>query len=456
MLVVVLLAVGAHAQNECALTDSGEHTPPSPTSRSQLYRGEQSFTLNMLRAINQTAPHGNVFYSPYSTYHALLLAYFGAAGRTEQELRDVLQLNWARNKNEVFQAYRLEKQLRRLRDQNAAITFRSVDKVYVTQDTKFEPCMEELFANEFETLNFRGDPEQSRAHINEFVANVTDDNIKDVLTEGQITSATNLVIANAAFFKGDWQSQFDAKDTNLSIFYQTSEKRELVPMMHRTGMYNHAVNERLGCHVLEMPYVGDETEISMVILLPPNMPEALEGVLSRLTPEALEMALGEGMAREVEVKLPKFSFEKTYQLVSVSDFVQFDYSRWLNRQPMRRALNQPFPFAADPQSHGHQGAVPADRQSERVQRRSPPAGRRRAQSENRGGRAGLDGGRRHRHVQLPLVAAAGAGPVLLRPSVHVPDLRLPLVGGAVHRHLSWLELVDGSDETHHLFYIFIC
>lgn len=321
VVVTVLLAVGARAQNECTLTDSGAHTAPSPSSRSQLYHGEQSFTLNMLRAINQTAPHGNVFYSPYSTYHALLLAYFGAAGRTEQELRDVLQLNWATSKNEVFQAYRLEKQLRRLRADNAAITFRSVDKVYVTQGTKFEPCMEDLFAEEFETLNFREAPEESRAQINAFVANVTEDNIKDVLSEGQITSATNLVIANAAFFKGDWLSQFDAKDTKMSIFYETSEKRELVPMMHRTGMYNHAVNERLGCHVLEIPYVGDETAISMVILLPPNMPEALEGVLSRLTPEALELALGEGMSREVEVKLPKFSFEKTYQLVSVSNMI---------------------------------------------------------------------------------------------------------------------------------------
>lgn len=177
--------------------------------------------------------------------------------------------------------------------------------------------MQEIFADEFETLDFQTQPEISRLHINEFIANHTDNQIKDVLREGQITHATNLVLANAAFFKADWQSQFDAKNTQLEIFYATPEKREFVSMMSRTGMYNHAVNERLGCHVLELPYAGNDTQMSMVILLPPNMPEALEGVISRLTPDALEQALGEGMSREVELKLPKFSFEKTYQLVSV-------------------------------------------------------------------------------------------------------------------------------------------
>lgn len=313
------LVPAAHAQHQCTLTDTGADVPPSRSARTKLYRGEQSFTLNMLRAINATVPATeNVFYSPYSTYHALLLAYFGASGRTELELRDVLQLDWAQTKNEVFQAYRLEKQTRRLRDQQAAVTFRSVDKVYVNEGTRFEPCMEDLFAEEFEQLNFAGAPEEARSQINAFVSNVTAGNIEDVLAEGQITQATSLVIANAAFFKGDWSAQFNASDTQPDIFYATPERREFVPMMRRKGMYNHAVNERLGCHVLEIPYVGEETQMSMVVLLPPNLPEALEGVLSRLTPEALELALGDGMSREVEVKLPKFSFEKTYQLVSVS------------------------------------------------------------------------------------------------------------------------------------------
>lgn len=80
-----------------------------------------------------------------------------------------------------------------------------------------------------------------------------------------------------------------------------------------------AVNERLGCHVLEMPYIGEEDNgISMVVFLPPFATNALENMLERLTPEAIQESLEEGLVREVEVKFPKFSFEKSYELVPVS------------------------------------------------------------------------------------------------------------------------------------------
>lgn len=55
----------------------------------------------------------------------------------------------------------------------------------------------------------------------------------------------------------------------------------------------------------------------MMIFLPPFTPNALENVLTRLTPEALEQALDEGLSREVELQLPRFSFEKIYQMVPV-------------------------------------------------------------------------------------------------------------------------------------------
>lgn len=56
----------------------------------------------------------------------------------------------------------------------------------------------------------------------------------------------------------------------------------------------------------------------MMIFLPPFTPNGLDNVMSRMTPEALQQALDEGQSREVEVKLPKFTFEKTYEFVSVS------------------------------------------------------------------------------------------------------------------------------------------
>lgn len=62
--------------------------------------------------------------------------------------------------------------------------------------------MKQMFSDNIETLNFKDEPEESRLHINKFVEQVTKDNIKDLLIPGAITSATNVVVANAAYFKG--------------------------------------------------------------------------------------------------------------------------------------------------------------------------------------------------------------------------------------------------------------
>lgn len=268
----------------------------------------------MLKALKSDE---NIFFSPYSTFHALLLAYFGAKGNTETELKNVLNLNWANSKFDVMQAYRLEESLRKRRAANSSVVFRTADKVFVAKEAGFKDCMKDLFHEEFESLDFQNNAENSRIYINKFVENVTDNNIKDILIPGTITQATDLVVANAAYFKGQWASKFNADDTFKAIFYSTPEKQNFVDMMYKKGVFNHAVNERLGCHVLEIPYLGEENGISMMIFLPPFVPNGLENVLNRLTPEALEQALDEGLSREVELQLPRFSFEKTYQMVPV-------------------------------------------------------------------------------------------------------------------------------------------
>lgn len=79
-----------------------------------------------------------------------------------------------------------------------------------------------------------------------------------------------------------------------------------------------ATNEKLNCVTLEIPYLGEDGDgISMVVLLPTFVPNAVDDLVKRLTPELLQEALEDGMSREVELHFPKISFEKTYELVPV-------------------------------------------------------------------------------------------------------------------------------------------
>ncbi|XP_053968445.1 serine protease inhibitor 88Ea [Anastrepha ludens] len=317
-LVVCVLTPCILAQETCQIGRDISDVPR--TVRSDLYRGQQNFTVVMLQAINKATPNENVFFSPYSTYHALLLAYFGARGQTEAELTQALSLQWAKNKNHVLSGYNLEKKSRVMRAKKMPLQFAGADRIYFDTSVALTDCVRDIFHEELESVDFRNNAEQSRIEINNWIGNVTQNEIPDMLNPGDVDSQTQLVLANAAYFKGQWSRKFDPKDTTKDIFYTSESKHSFVDMMHKRGTYNLALDEYLGAYVLEMPYVTSndnekESDISMIIILPPF--HNLDGVLAKLTPNSLDDALKEGMAREVDVALPKFAFEQNLELVPI-------------------------------------------------------------------------------------------------------------------------------------------
>lgn len=104
--------------------------------KTKLYSGQQQFTLSFLEQVNRVTSQENVFFSPYSVFHALLLAYFGSKGTTEKSLQKVLNLEWTDNKYEVMQAYRLEKSMRLKRARNSSVEFKSADRLFFDKTVK--------------------------------------------------------------------------------------------------------------------------------------------------------------------------------------------------------------------------------------------------------------------------------------------------------------------------------
>lgn len=126
--------------NAQCLTDNDNTLFLNPLARQNLYQGQQAFTIDLLKEINETSSDKNIFFSPYSTYHALLLAYFGAKGETEKELRNVLRLNWAYDKFDVKQGYTLEKskQKKSYDNPDAPVVFRSADKIFIAKEAELK------------------------------------------------------------------------------------------------------------------------------------------------------------------------------------------------------------------------------------------------------------------------------------------------------------------------------
>lgn len=314
-----LMTLLPSTRSQLCLAEDIKHNPEYKYKARNLYKGLTIFTANFLDAMHKSQPNDNLFFSPFSLYHALLLAYFGSANQTEKGLKEVLQLHWANSKADVFKGYQFEKRYRDNYEANSSVEFSSIDRFYFDENVKLNPCIEDVIVDETRKLNFRANPAESMKEINDFVSDATKGNIPKLFSPGDITGETKIVLANAAYFKGSWASKFDVKDTKREIFYSRPDELNFVEMMSKNGSFNHAANERLGCHVLEIPYEKSEkVNINMIVFLPPAVGEnALEKVLNNLTPEALHEALQDGFEREVQLKIPKFSTEKTIELLPV-------------------------------------------------------------------------------------------------------------------------------------------
>ena len=81
-----------------------------------------------------------------------------------------------------------------------------------------------------------------------------------------------------------------------------------------------AVSEELQAQVLEMPYLGDQ--ISMFLLLPPFKDGALNTTVSMLTPEVFRNTIDLMWQVDINVTIPKFRIEENYDMSQASATLQ--------------------------------------------------------------------------------------------------------------------------------------
>lgn len=253
----------------------------------------------------------NIFMSPYSIFSAIAMTYEGADGQTKQEMKDVfyfpedniLRSNFAALYNQINK-------------KNKQYILRTGNALWAQQDYPFIKeyisRVERYYGGKAVNLDFVTETEQSRQTINTFIEQQTNNRIKDLLPQGSITPLTALVLTNAIYFKGDWEFQFDKKDTRELPFYITKENIVQTPIMFMNPEENLNYLETTELQILELPYKNKE--LSMLILLP-KKEVALEKIEQTLTYEQINEWQEKFRQRKVhEIYLPKFEFEHSNQL----------------------------------------------------------------------------------------------------------------------------------------------
>ena len=261
------------------------------------------------------AEPGNVFISPYSVSTALAMTWAGARGDTAEKMGRVL--HYPLNPEAVHSAAGVL--MRKLEEVNQTKGCRVAiaNRLFGRQGEPFRPefldLIDKSYGGGMERMNFAGDSEGSRKAINAWVEKKTEDRIKDLLVRDDVGRDTKLVLANAIYFKGDWETPFDKNLTASGVFMVDAAKDRLqpqVPMMKRIGTMPYFKGN--GFQAVELPYVGKS--LSMVVFLP----DAVDGLAAfekTLTERNLAAWLPSLRNREsIRLSLPKFTMTIRYEL----------------------------------------------------------------------------------------------------------------------------------------------
>ena len=275
---------------------------------SQLVRGNSAFALDLYQQLRHN--DGNLFYSPYSISTALAMTFAGARGNTETEMAQTLHFELEPEQlHETLAA--LENRLNAVQEGgDVLLSVANALWPQVGYDflASFLDIVKQFYGVSITHLDYRN-PEAARVQINAWVEEETQGKIKNLIPSGMLDSLTMLVLTNAIYFKGDWASPFSIKKTKNALFWLTPDRAVDAPLMTKKRSFRYGEIDNL--QILELPYVGDE--ISMLVLLPRAV-DGLAELEGALTHENLRSWTNRIWEREVEVHLPKFKLSSSFNL----------------------------------------------------------------------------------------------------------------------------------------------
>ena len=143
--------------------------------------------------------------------------------------------------------------------------------------------------------------EKTRKDINAWVEQKTNDKIKDLLSQGDLNSMTRLVLVNAIYFYGDWETQFKKSATEPKDFSLLNKNQVKVPFMNEQEIYNYYEDSKI--KAVEIPY--KDYKASMVIFLP-NKKNGITEFEKSFDYKYYQDIIAAFKSHEVRLSMPKF------------------------------------------------------------------------------------------------------------------------------------------------------
>ncbi|XP_032505698.1 serpin B6-like isoform X1 [Phocoena sinus] len=277
-----------------------------------------TFALTLLKHLGEDNSQ-NVFISPISISSALAMVLMGAQGNTAAQMSEALSLSRGSGRGgDIHQDF--QNLLTEVNRTGTQYLLRTANRLFGEKTYDFLPSFKDacrkFYQAEMEELDFISAAEESRKHINTWVAQRTEGKIIDLLSPGSVDSVTSLVLVNAIYFKGNWENQFNKQHTKERPFKVSKNVEKPVQMMFKKSTFKMTYIAEISTKILVLPYIG--SELNMIIVLPDENTD-LKTVEKELTYEKFVEWTRPDLLdeEEVEVSLPRFKLRESYDLEGV-------------------------------------------------------------------------------------------------------------------------------------------
>lgn len=201
-----------------------------------------------------------VVLSPYGIATVLNMLTFGAAGDTHDTLRAAIGPSRSGDWRIRIAHKAINRSLGKA--STPAVTITTGNALWLAERSKLEDSYRELVADTFQattgTANFA--KPAALAAINRWASKATRGLIPQVVE--QLDPATELVLANAVYFKGAWATAFDSAKTADAPFTRIDGSARTVAMM--SARLNVAYAQGPGYHAVALPYAGGRFQMTVL------------------------------------------------------------------------------------------------------------------------------------------------------------------------------------------------
>ena len=283
---------------------------PAKSPLERAAHGNNVFAVRIYLDQARLHPGKNVFLSPFSLSMAFGMVYGGSRGATAQQLASVFSFDSAASTADQGLGALSDALTARARRGRYALSV--ANGLWLANDldlnAAFVGLIKKCFHGGLTRVSF-SKVEAVCQQINGTVSRLTHNKIRDILTPGDLTPSTRLVLANAVYFKAAWAMGFSARRTEQQPFYTAATRSKPVALMHREDEL--AYCRAKGLQIVGIPYVNND--LSLVVLVP-DQREGLKGLERSLTAAKLTEWMKRLSLREVKLWLPRFKLESGFRI----------------------------------------------------------------------------------------------------------------------------------------------